>query len=71
MSSLAGRTILVVEDEALIALDLVKSIEEAGRTPLSPTPRKTGLPSYSLQKYRPPLLIISLAMTTARSFVSA
>ena len=30
MSSLAGRTILVVEGEALIALDLVKSIEEAG-----------------------------------------
>jgi DNA-binding response OmpR family regulator len=43
MSSLAGRTILVVEDEVLIALDLVKSIEEAGARAIVVNTAKVGL----------------------------
>ena len=43
MSSLAGRTILVVEDEVLIALDLVKSIEDAGARAVVVNTAKVGL----------------------------
>ena len=43
MSSLAGRTILVVEDEVLIALDLMKSIEEAGARAIVVNTAKVGL----------------------------
>jgi DNA-binding NtrC family response regulator len=43
MSSLAGRTILVVEDEVLIALDLVKSIEEAGARTIVAHTAKAGI----------------------------
>ena len=43
MNSLAGRTILVVEDEVLIALDLVKSIEEAGARAIVVNTAKVGI----------------------------
>jgi DNA-binding NtrC family response regulator len=43
MSSLAGRTILVVEDEVLIALDLVQSIKEAGARAILVNTAKVGI----------------------------
>jgi DNA-binding NtrC family response regulator len=43
MSKFAGRTILVVEDEALIALDLIKSIEDAGGHAVAASTAKVGL----------------------------
>ena len=43
MNSLSGRTILVVEDEVLIAIDLVKSIEDAGARAIVVNTAKAGI----------------------------
>jgi DNA-binding response OmpR family regulator len=43
MKSLAGHTILVVEDEVLIAIDLVKSIEDAGARAVVVNTAKAGI----------------------------
>jgi DNA-binding response OmpR family regulator len=43
MAALAGRTILVIEDEPLILLDLSQALEKAGATVLSATTADAAL----------------------------